>query len=83
MSLKDDFESAVTRVKTLRAKPSDDDLLSLYSLYKQATSGDVSGDKPGLFDFVAKAKYEAWAKLRGTSPEEAMQRYVALVDALA
>ncbi len=82
MALKEDFEAAVGRSKQLPEKPSNNDLLKLYSLYKQATTGDVSGDKPGLFDFVAKAKYEAWEKVQGMASEEAMQQYTALVEAL-
>lgn len=82
MSLKEDFESAVARSKKLPEKPSNEILLKLYSLYKQATEGDVSGDKPGLFDFVAKAKYEAWAELEGMNSDEATQKYIALVEEL-
>jgi acyl-CoA-binding protein len=51
-------------------------------LYKQGSAGDVSGSKPGFFDFVGVAKYEAWEKLQGTSQEEAQQRYVELVGKL-
>ncbi len=82
MSLKEDFESAVARSKKLPEKPSNEILLKLYSLYKQATEGDVSGDKPGLFDFVAKAKYEAWAELEGMDSDEATHKYIALVEEL-
>ena len=80
--LKDRFEQASKDVKALPQRPSDDDMLTLYALYKQATEGDVSGDKPGFFDFVARAKYEAWEALRGTSADEAMQRYIDKVRAL-
>jgi diazepam-binding inhibitor (GABA receptor modulator, acyl-CoA-binding protein) len=62
--------------------PGDNDMLTLYALYKQATEGDVTGDKPGFFDFVARAKYEAWERLQGTAAEEAMQRYIDKVRAL-
>lgn len=82
MSLTEDFEAAVGRSKQLPEKPSNDDLLTLYSLYKQATVGDVTGDKPGLFDFVAKAKYEAWEKVQGMACEDAMQKYVTLIESL-
>jgi len=82
MSLTEDFESAVGRSKQLPEKPSNNDLLKLYSLYKQATVGDVTGDKPGVFDFVAKAKYEAWEKIQGMPSDEAMQHYVDLIEAL-
>jgi diazepam-binding inhibitor (GABA receptor modulator, acyl-CoA-binding protein) len=80
--LKARFEQAAVDVKGLPKRPSDDDMLALYALYKQATEGDVSGDKPGFFDFVGRAKYEAWESLRGTSSEEAMQRYIDKVGAL-
>lgn len=80
--LKDRFEQASKDVKSLSQRPSDDDMLALYALYKQATEGDVSGDKPGFFDFVARAKYEAWEALQGTAADEAMQRYIDKVRAL-
>ncbi len=82
MSLQDDFAAAVAGSKQLKEKPSNDILLELYSLYKQATEGDVQGDEPGMFDFVGKAKYDAWAKRRGTTKEGAMQAYVDLVNRL-
>jgi len=82
MSLLDDFENAVIESKKLPEKPSNEDLLKLYSLYKQGTEGDVHGEKPGLFDFVAKAKYEAWAERQGTKEEDAMKTYVELVKRL-
>ncbi|MCL4846821.1 MAG: acyl-CoA-binding protein [Acidobacteria bacterium] len=76
------FEAASARSKQLPSRPDNDTLLRLYALYKQATSGDVSGDRPGMFDFVAGAKYDAWAALQGTSREQAMRDYVDLVDRL-
>lgn len=82
MALQDDFAAAVAGSKQLTEKPSNDILLDLYSLYKQATEGDVHGDEPGMFDFVGKAKYDAWAKRRGTAKEAAMQAYVELVNRL-
>jgi len=82
MSLKEDFESAVTRSKKLPEKPSNEILLKLYSLYKQATEGDVSGEEPGYFDFVAKAKYEAWTEIKGMDSDEAMRKYTELVKEL-
>lgn len=82
MALTEDFEAAASRSKQLPEKPSNDDLLKLYSLFKQATAGDVSGDEPGMFDFVAKAKYEAWKKLQGMTSDDAMQQYVSTVEAL-
>ena len=83
MSLKEDFEAAQARAKDLSEKPSNEDLLALYSLYKQATEGDVQGDAPSGFDFVGGAKYAAWEKRRGMSSDEAMQGYIDLVDRLA
>lgn len=80
--LKARFEQASADVKTLSQRPRDDDMLALYALYKQATVGDVSGEKPAFFDFVARAKYEAWEALQGTAAEEAMQRYIDKVRAL-
>jgi len=77
------FEQAQIDVKTLTDKPSNDDLLALYSLFKQATAGDASnGKKPGRFDLVGKAKYDAWSKLSGTSSDDAKQRYVDTVNRL-
>ena len=55
----------------------------LYALYKQATEGDVSGERPGGFDFKAIAKYDAWAEVKGKSKDDAMKEYVSLVDRLA
>lgn len=80
--MKELFESAVTRSRQLTSRPSNEDLLSLYALYKQATEGDVTGDRPGGFDFKAIAKYDAWAEVKGLSQEDAMQKYVALVERL-
>jgi diazepam-binding inhibitor (GABA receptor modulating acyl-CoA-binding protein) len=81
--LQERFEQAQVEVKTLPSKPGNDDLLLLYSLFKQATEGPASGaKKPGRFDLVGKAKYEAWNKLAGMSGEEAKQRYVDTVERL-
>ncbi len=77
------FEQAVADSKTLPAKPSNDILLELYSLYKQGTEGDApeKGDY-NMFDFVAKAKHEAWKKYIGTSSDDAKEKYIALVEKL-
>ena len=80
--LKRQFEQAAKDVQNLPERPENDTLLRLYALYKQGAEGDVSGPKPGFFDFVGTAKYEAWAKLKGTSQDEAMQKYVDLVKKL-
>ena len=76
------FEQAVVASNSLAARPDNDTLLQLYALYKQGSSGDVSGDKPGFFDFVATAKYEAWEKIKGLSSDDAMQQYIDLVKKL-
>ena len=76
------FEKAATVAKSLAEKPDNDTLLQLYALYKQGSEGDVSGDKPGFFDFVGVAKYESWEKLQGTSQEDAQSQYVELVRKL-
>ena len=81
-TLKEQFEQAALAAKNLGKRPDNDTLLRLYALYKQGSEGDVSGAPPGMFDFVASAKYQAWQKLEGTSPESAMKKYVALVESL-
>lgn len=84
MELLQQFENAVSESKTLSERPSNDTLLQLYSLYKQASEGDVNTEAPSNpFDFVAKAKYEAWESLKGTSKEKAMQDYIDLVKKLS
>ena len=80
--LKADFEKAALDVKKLAERPDNDTMLRLYALYKQGSEGDVKGDRPGFLDFVGAAKYEAWEKLQGTSSEQAMKKYVALVQQL-
>lgn len=82
MSLQEEFEKASAESKQLPQRPSDDDMLKIYSLYKQSTVGDVTGDRPGIFDFVGGAKYDAWAELKGKSTDEAMQAYVDLINKL-
>jgi diazepam-binding inhibitor (GABA receptor modulator, acyl-CoA-binding protein) len=83
MELKELFEQATADSKSLSERPSNDTLLQLYSLYKQATEGDVNGDPPSNpFDFVNKAKYEAWVGLKGKTKEVAMQEYADLVNKL-
>ena len=80
--LKSSFEQASKDIQTLTERPDNDTLLRLYGLYKQGSEGDVKGDKPGFFDFVGTAKYEAWAKLEGTAQEDAQKKYVDLVKKL-
>ncbi len=76
------FETAVAESKNLSSRPDNDTLLKIYSLYKQGTSGDASGKRPGMFDMVGRAKFDAWAKLSGTGQEDAMQQYVDLINSL-
>ena len=80
--LKEQFQKAAQDVMSLVDRPDNDTMLRLYGLYKQGSDGDVSGPKPGFFDFVGTAKYEAWEKLAGTKPEDAMKKYVDLVKKL-
>ena len=76
------FENAVIAAKSLQDRPDNENMLLLYGLYKQATTGDINVAKPGFFDFVGVAKFEAWEKLRGTSPDEAKSSYVEMVRKL-
>lgn len=83
MDIRDHFEQAATDSKNLPEKPSNETLLQLYSLYKQGSIGDVNIDPPSNpFDFVGKAKYEAWASLKGKSTFDAMTEYIELVQKL-
>lgn len=83
MDLQQQFEDAVANSKTLNEKPSNEVLLQLYSLYKQATSGDVNTEPPSNpFDFVNKAKHDAWTALKGKTKETAMQEYIDVVNRL-
>ena len=82
MALKEDFEMAVAKSKELTQRPSNDELLNLYALYKQGSEGDVTGERPGGFDFKGAAKFDAWKKLEGTSADDAMTQYIELVDQL-
>ena len=83
MELQELFQQATINSKTLSEKPDNETLLKLYSLFKQASEGDTQEEGPSNpFDFVAKFKYEAWAKLKGTSKEDAMQSYINLVNEL-
>jgi len=76
------FDRAASAAKSLPERPDDATMLRLYALYKQGALGDVQGDKPGFFDFVGTAKYEAWQKLAGTDEREARAQYVELVRKL-
>eukprot|EP01133_Synstelium_polycarpum_P005703 gene5703-6588_t len=80
MSLVENFQAAAVDVKqSLTSKPSNDDLLTLYAHYKQATDGDVSGAQPWAVQLEARAKYDAWAALKGMSKDDAMTKYIAIV----
>lgn len=83
MELKEQFEIAVADSKLLPSKPDNETLLQLYSLYKQGTEGDVNVEPPSnMFDFVGKAKYNAWEALKGKTKDDAMNEYIALVTKL-
>lgn len=82
--LKTQFDEAVNYIQTAEGdfQPSNEMKLEFYALYKQATEGDVSGKRPGMMDFVGRAKYDAWEQLKGTSTDEAMQTYIDRLEAL-
>jgi diazepam-binding inhibitor (GABA receptor modulator, acyl-CoA-binding protein) len=83
MTIKERFERSVADSKMLTARPDNDTLLRLYSLYKQATEGDAPDSGPSNpFDFIAKAKHNAWAKLEGMSADDAMNQYIAAIESL-
>ena len=81
-NLKKKFEAAAADSKKLSERPSNDVLLQLYALYKQGSEGDVEGKRPGFTDMVGRAKYDAWAAVKGTDSEDAMQQYIDLVNSL-
>jgi len=80
--LKAQFEAAAQEAQNLAKKPDNQTLLKLYALYKQASSGDVLGKRPGFTDMVGRAKYDTWKKVKGMSQEDAMQAYISLVEKL-
>ncbi|MBK8988671.1 MAG: acyl-CoA-binding protein [Chloroflexi bacterium] len=80
--LETQFQTAAAAAQSLPTRPSNEELLSLYAHYKQATQGDAGGKRPGFTDPVGRAKYDAWAKLQGTNKEAAMQAYITLVERL-
>lgn len=82
MSKEEQFKDAQERVKTLTKRPSNDQLLELYSLFKQGSVGDVQGKRPGMLDLKGRAKFDAWSGRKGMSKEAAMDAYIALVDRL-
>ena len=80
--LKKKFEKAAADAQKLDSRPSDRDMLRMYALYKQATTGDVSGKRPGALDIRSRAKYDAWAKLKGMSKDDARSKYIDKVESL-
>ena len=81
--LKAKFEAAAANSKNLTERPDNSTLLKIYALYKQGSTGDNEEKKPGFGDMVARAKWDAWAKLKGTSQDDAMQQYVDLIAELS
>jgi len=82
MSLDERFNQAAENVKKLKSSPADADLLELYSLFKQATVGDVNTERPGMLDFKGKAKWDAWSGKKGTSQDAAKETYIKTVEGL-
>jgi acyl-CoA-binding protein len=76
------FEQAVTDSKQLPERPDNMTLLKIYALYKQGSAGDVEGKRPGFTDMVGRAKYDAWAELKGTDGDQAKQDYIDLIESL-
>ena len=82
MSVQEQFTQAQLDSKNLPERPDNMTLLKIYALYKQGSSGDATGERPGMTDFVARAKFDAWAGLTGTSQEDAQQQYIDLIEEL-
>lgn len=82
MSLQSQFDQAVADSKNLPERPDNMTLLKIYALFKQASTGDVDGKRPGFTDMVGRAKYDAWDALKGTSKDDAMQQYIDLINEL-
>jgi diazepam-binding inhibitor (GABA receptor modulating acyl-CoA-binding protein) len=82
MTLQARFEEALTASKNLPERPDNVTLLEIYALYKQSTAGDVDGERPGFTDMVGRAKFDAWAGVKGLSKDEAMEKYIDLIDGL-
>lgn len=78
MSLQNDFDQAVAASKSLPERPDNATLLKMYALYKQGSLGDAQGDRPGMSDFIARAKWDAWHSLQGKTQDQAMQEYLDL-----
>jgi len=82
MSLQEQFDQAQADSKNLSERPDNMTLLKIYALFKQASAGDATGDRPGMTDFVGRAKFDAWDALKGTSQDEAKQQYIDLIEEL-
>jgi acyl-CoA-binding protein len=82
MTLQEQFAAAQVKVKTLTTRPSNEALLKLYALFKQATDGDNTTKKPGMFDIKEQFKWTAWSEVKGMSKDTAMQQYIDLVESL-
>ena len=76
------FDQAMADSKNLSERPDNATLLKIYALYKQGSVGDNAEKKPGFSDIVARAKWDAWSRLKGTSQDDAMQQYIDLINAL-
>ena len=76
------FDQAMADSKNLSERPDNATLLKIYALYKQGSVGDNAEKKPGFSDMVARAKWDAWSKLKGTSQDAAMQQYIDLINEL-
>ncbi|QJQ05123.1 acyl-CoA-binding protein [Undibacterium piscinae] len=82
MSLQEQFNQAQIDSKNLPERPDNMTLLKIYALFKQGSTGDATGDRPGMTDFVGRAKFDTWAAMAGTSKEAAMQQYIDLIEGL-
>jgi diazepam-binding inhibitor (GABA receptor modulator, acyl-CoA-binding protein) len=82
MTLDEQFQQAAAKSKEMTRRPSNEELLRLYALYKQGSEGDVSGERPGGFDFKNIAKYDTWEDLKGMTKEKAKEEYIAFVNQL-
>jgi acyl-CoA-binding protein len=82
MSLQEQFDQAMADSKNLPERPDNMTLLKIYALFKQGSAGDVEGSRPGFTDMVGRAKYDAWANLKGTPQDEAKQQYIDLIEEL-
>jgi diazepam-binding inhibitor (GABA receptor modulating acyl-CoA-binding protein) len=82
MTLQAEFDQAQADSKNLPERPDNMTLLKIYALFKQASAGDAEGDRPGMTDFVGRAKWDAWDAIRGTSKEDAMRQYIDLINEL-